>query len=362
MTYPTPPGPRIAYDLDGTLGLVSGVKEAPGLFETHPKFLRAMNSDSPRLGGVEVTYLRDGTSINSIDATLDFPPAHMVALRFPEPMRIRALSVIGLWGLYSSESMGTTRVFRLRVETSDDSTNGVDGTWATLFTSEDNSLFPTTLESESRGDETYGFVAAVSGMEKTSMSVYPNVNSNFRRQSTGPGEPGWRTVTGGASRQVTWLRLVPYQIASGISISGSQTSLRLAAWYKLHLYGEPDTAADDDRLGFTDVAGAEKLSFDWGDIGQGSEYTQGFRVKNLSDDLTATGVQVSILSPNPTVLESPQTWLQMSDDGVIWDTSLVLPDLGPGESSDPITLRVQAGVNLVGPSGPRLAVEVEEWV
>ncbi len=359
MAYPIPPGPRIAYDADGTLGFVSGIYTGPGVHELHPGFLRAMNADSPRVGATEVTTLRAGTSVNYLYSSLDFPPAHLVVLRFPEPMRIRALAAGGIWGVYASGAMSGVAGLLFRVETSDDSTNGVDGTWSTLYVVDSVNMFPWVAARESRGDETYGFTSAISGNTGSTTQVYLSVNSNYRKQRGGPGEPGWEEVHGSASRQVTWLRLVPYQI-SDISISTQMMPI-LGAWYKLHLYGEPDTAASDNRLVFTDAGGVLKQSFDWGDVGQGSSHAQTFRVKNLSGSLTASGIQISIQPPDPNVLESPQTWLQLSPGGGVWDTTLDLGDLGPGESSDPITLRLQTGTNLVGPSGPRLFVAVEEW-
>lgn len=266
MAYPIPPGPRIAYDDDGTVGYISGTNEGPGMFQLHPLFLRAMNADSPRMGATQTQSLRAGTSVTSISATLDFPPSHRVVLRFPEPMRIRALAAAGWWGLWGSGGGGNLLTeFNFLIETSDDSTNGVDGTWSVLHNVADNSMFTSSTESsESRADETYGYGMAISGTTGTSTAVYPRVNPNYRRQSEGPGETGWYAVTGSATRQVRWLRLTPYNIASGWNVS-SQTMPTMGAWYKLHLYGEPDTAASDNRLVFTDVGGTLKQSFDWGE-------------------------------------------------------------------------------------------------
>src|SRR5690606_14306369 len=105
-----------------------------------------------------------------------------------------------------------------------------------------------------------------------------------------------------------------------------------------------------------------KLFFDWGDVQPDEEVFQEFCVKNLSTTDTATGVTVGISQSNPDVAPNPYTWLALSVDGTMWASTVTLPDLAPGEVSDPVTLRLQVGENLVGPWGPRMAAEVEEWV
>lgn len=365
--YPTPPGPRIAYDLDGSIGFVGAALGTVGLTQVHPRFLRALNADSPRVAIVQMTNADWDYSTNP-----GVPFGDRLAIRFPEPIRIRAIGFAAYWGasnpaitftsFYNGDNPATA--FAGQVETSADSTNGEDGTWRALYGQTKNDLFPFSEfpnDEPARADETYGYVTH-SGAEGVQKGNVLRVNSEFRKESTGPDVPGWRAVTGLATRQVTWLRFKfnPQRGLSTGSTSPPGTTMGIA--YKLHLYGEPDTAAGTDRLIFTDVSGNPKTSFDWGDIGRSSTHTQTFKVKNLSSTKTAEGVSVGVQLPDPSVLEAPQTWLKLSLDGVIWSDTVLLPDLAPGASSGTITLRVQAGTTMAGPSGPRLSAEVEEWV
>lgn len=363
MTYPTPPGPRIAYDTDGTIGFVSGNSGARGATQVHPRFLESLNADSSKFGKVSTSYWGETTAgVNNQNA----PVGAWFAMRFPVVMRIRAITFHGHWGPETAQE--AAYILNATIETSQDSTNGQDGTWSTLraYTGAEGDLDvnPSGRSVDRPTDQTsmYGWTSVPGTDQSSTFSVelWSIAYENFRKQNGVTGSLGWREVAGAPTRQVRWVRIrvagLGPQIISGFGTTAS------AAMLKLHLYGEPDTTADERRLQFVDDLGGQKLFFDWGDVTPGQEMTQEFRIKNLSTVETASGVSVGILPSNPDVPPNPHSWLRMSLDGVAWDSVVVLPDLAPGVVSDPVTLRLQVGENLVGPWGPRMTAEVEEWV
>lgn len=377
MPYPTPPGPRIAYDLDGSRVFVNGMyydlntDDRVGPYESHSSFKRVLNSDAPRLAAVPFQFFNPaepGTSPSYASSPTNMPRGLMVIVQMAVPMRIRALAVVTMMGVTEGRGSATpvgSWLFQSRVETSSDSTNGIDGTWSSLVADLSNDLGsdPWNIYGSGTTDgEVYGFTYPNGSNLSTPDGMrfgIPRVPENYRREQDGEGTLGWRDVAGSASRQVRWLRIVP------LSWTGTAPSVLPHQWgmgTKLHLYGEPDTTATEQRLIFTDEAGAWKPSFDWGDVGHDTEHVQSFKVRNLSEVSTAENVTLSVLVSNPSASLDPYTWVSMSaDGGDTWDTSILLGDLAPEASSDTILLRVQVGDDRSGPFAPRLSASIEGW-
>jgi hypothetical protein len=181
-----------------------------------------------------------------------------------------------------------------------------------------------------------------------------------RRKSFDESGVGWHPTSGVASRHVMWLRL--RVTAMGATVIGNNISWE-APMIRLHLYGEPDTSADTQRLAFVTTGGADKLFFDFGDVDPSETLTQQFRVKNLHGSLTANNVTVRVNAPNTDVDNTPSAtqFCKLSTDGVNWADYVSFASIAPGGTSDIITLRVKPQTGLLGPWSPRLSATVEGW-
>lgn len=146
------------------------------------------------------------------------------------------------------------------VETSKDTTNGVDGTWTTQYLT-----------------------------NQTPMSV---VKPNYRISSN--------LITlqdNSSSRDLRGIR-----VTSDYSYSGSSV-LRLKAF---QIYGEPANSATPDRLDFRSELTDAKLTpyfFDWGNVPRSSSEDRSFRIKNLSATLTATDIDLYVEALTPGCLQ-----------------------------------------------------------
>lgn len=362
MTYPIPPGPRIAYELDGTVGLVSGNSGSLGPVEVDNLFLKSLNADAPRFARVSTAYWGEhGVTADQNVA----PPGSWLALRFPTAMRIRALAFQSHWGAEGQEDILWLNCV---IETSEDSTNGQDGTWREIrsyLSSGDLGLYPQrSTDSPTGYANMFGYTRPDGTDTSSTFSTlaWTQTQEHFRKQNGVADAFGWREVAGTATRHVTWLR-VRVLSAGAFILNATGSSSAAGAMLKLHLYGEPDTSATEQRLQFVEELTEDWISsFDWGDVYPGLELTKVLRVKNLSTTDTATNVSLGLETSNPNIIGDPFSWLKLSLDEIMWSNAVSLGDLGPEEVSDPVTLRLQVGENIVGPWGPRMVVEVEEWV
>lgn len=350
MTYPTPPGPRIAYDEDGSQGFIAGRNGGIGVVEAVPLWLQYLNADSGRYARVPFANWAV-SNVPHQDA--------WIAIRLATPTHLQAVAFAGAWQAQVGSGSYASLLFGV-IETSQDSTTGEDGTWATLINYPSGSDLDFSLgNSERSPDSMFGSVTPL-GDTVTSWSVGTYaVFEQYRQENDGPGTRGWREVSGSATRHVRWVR---FRVLGETDASSTTGFGNEGGGFKLHLYGVPDDTASLQRLEFDTTAGAPKTSFDWGDIGIGEVHTQQFKMRNLASAETAEGVTITVLPTNPAVTEAPHSWLELSLDGTFWDTSIELGDLAPGALSDTVTLRVTAGTSIVGPWAPRLIAEVGEWV
>jgi hypothetical protein len=388
MPYPTPPAPRIAYDKDGTLAFFKTNVDEGGVFQFPQSFLRFMNTDGAAIAGIRDRLWHGWQNDATLIDTNAAPFNCWVALRFPVAMRIEAVASSMLW--VSSNA----RVNRLNytIETSSDSSNGQDGTWQPLLyrAAEDDFGGFGTPWLVSNAVDTVGTISGIPvGHEPQyiSQAAYPlpetsrprvNLPGNsdsvywdiwptigeavppHRRQRFVDTGRGWHDVSGGASRQVKWLRMrvtaMGANVYSASNYSGSQPQFRL------HVYGAPDTSADTQRVSFVTTAGAANPSLDFGDLDPTELPTKQFRIKNNHGSLTAEDVKVSILAANPTLsIPAPDSWCKLSLDGVSWASDVDIASIAPGGTSDIITLRVIPQPGVMGPWSPRMQATVEEW-
>jgi hypothetical protein len=391
MMYPQPPAPRIAYDLNGTIGFVgrsAGPDTSP--VEMTERAMQAFNADaSPTLaikgwieafgyypGNIYTPYSPDVVAYwniqSDVASTFQQPQSlqqNFVLLLLPEPTHLQALfvqaiSIVnGRDAIYGySYPVGQNAV----VQVSQDTTTGLDGTWTTVRTHpiERNSWAVVDLrDNNRRSNEDTPVQPNGSLIDNIDYSAFP-IRGKFRQDGTQSDDGvGWVPVYGTATRNVVAVRVQvtdwPNPRDQGYTNPANSVGL---FELKLHLYGTPDSGASDDRLQFQELDGDQKY-FDWGDLVQGQKKTQQFQIKNLSADKAATGVTLTISDSNNSQSPAPLDSLDLSLDGQTWYRGQIpLPDIPAGQASSPLTLRVQVPeANLLGAWSPRLTLDVEEW-
>lgn len=350
MTYPMPPGLRIPYDVDGTIGFVKRGESLGGnLFQVHPNGLRALNGINASGMYVSSAYWSDGANAN------DYYTGYGVGvgtgeggmsllLIFPVPTRLR-----GFFFTYANSEAGDRDNHAMLVQVSKDTTNGVDGTWSAPVSYP--SEYITRLSSSG-----VSAVDAISGVTSTPGGSYRPPREYYRTVYDVNGT-GIREFTGGTYRNVKAIRLFPQLRVFPTDAAGHLF---------LHLYGEPDTGAlgadylqgwradSDMRLGGATLS--------WGDAPLGSSDDIDFRIKNQSTDKTANSVLVyasdDILQPTPT----PASQLLFSLDGATWTTTVTLGAIGPETISPVIHMRrVTPSGALLGSWSPKVRFDVGSW-
>jgi hypothetical protein len=255
--YPDVPGPKMALDKDGTQWF---------------KYTSA-GVGTP-LTSTEITQVNDWT-----DGGVDPGSGGWIAAVFPEK---RDLAGVGSFTNRSAQLTGI-----LVVETSTNTTNGSDGTWATQVT-------------------------------------YTNTET-MASPAAPPGRSGIRSVTTGGVRGVR-LKM------TGGNAFGAAT---------FHVYGSTTAGQTVDRLAFwhptldQEVGGAY---LDWGDVKRNTTETRTFRVKNLSATQTANSPRVAmeaLTDASPSVVGQHA----ISADGSTWLSQITMANLAPGAISPVLSVR-----------------------
>lgn len=282
--YMDEPGHRIAYDRDGSI--VADVNALTGVVT--------------RLDTASVRTLNDET-----DST--YTAATYLAVCFPIPMDLVAVFV-----------RTTTTTATTVIETSKDSTNGLDGTWD--------------------DQQQNGFVS--------NGAVVPDYRLLAQLRTL---------IPGGVSNAVRAVRLRRTNGAAG-TVGGCRA---------IHLYGAPAASATTDRLALwhptVDVRMPE-AHLDWGNVPRASTADKQFRIKNLSATLTA--VEVNLYMESLTTASPPVSGMHTFslDGGSTFTPSGEIAALAPGEISPVITLRrvVPANAQLSVWSA-RVVADVFQW-
>jgi hypothetical protein len=196
-----------------------------------------------------------------------------VAWVFPEKRDISHVMIV------TNKIQDVTRTAPGLLQTSLDTTNGLDGTWTTVAT-----YTPP--------------VVAV---------------------------PDYRTtLRASAALGVKGVRIMDDGVGSfGMSLT------------TFHVYGVTTAGGNPHRLAFWHPTLDQELAataFDWGDVPRSSTSTRTFRVKNLSPTLTAntTRVAMSVLQDaSPSLV----TQHALSDDNATWLSQLALGNVAPGAIS-----------------------------
>lgn len=268
-TYPDVPGRRMAYDRDGSVGFyIQG-----GVVTT--------------LTSAEIESMNDDDDSAVYSVFMNNPPVRQWGLVFPELRDIAGYYIAARATAGDPSSL----------QTSPNTTNGLDGTWTTV-------------------------VASLPG----DFSTDPvKMRQNIATASFN-GVKGIRFTLGGGD-------------------AADNVSFR--AW---HLYGSPSSGSAPNRLLFYDPASAAQVGgayFDWGDIPRGSTVSRSFRIHNPSATLTANSVVVSMEALTDTSPSNTGQHEFSVDGGTTWAATAVLGNLAPGATSSVIILRRNTSASAV---------------
>lgn len=266
--YPDVPAPRMAYDRDGTIGL--RVNYTLGT--------------STQLTAGELTNMND----ESDSTVMTISPSNNnqqwgVVLVFPQPRDITGYSMF-----FELTQGGTIQ----GVESSTNTTNGIDGTW----TNHGNYV------------NSGNIVTAI--LMRTSITSLSVAGIRAMR---------WLNFSGaGGARNVRGLQVFG-------AIATGETPDRLRMWHPTL-----DEPLDDNNS-------ADGAFFDWGDIQRNTTSDKTFRIKNNSAALTANSIVISQQTPTDT---SPAVNSQFTfSDGGAFAASIDIGNLAPGAISPVITKR-----------------------
>lgn len=336
MPYPAPPGPRIAYDLDGSVGLYRNLLNG-SWGRLSENALKALNSERIALSG----YSTIGWSASSGGQV--FSDIRLVLL-LPAPIKLAAVGAT----LVSATGFAYTNISFPIVETSPNASNGDDGDWTQVLAGA-NAQFPSI---------TAFAVDAVDMISGAVNGTFFSNNDGYRRPYDASTPAGYRAVSGVGTRQVRAIRLSPY----------ASTPLRenYPAAVSLRLYGSPDTLASGNRLEFwsADLDARMDLSnLDWGDVPLSSTATRAFRVKNVSPSGVANALTIGAVSGASTTTPPPEGMFVFSiDNGVTWNPTVNLTTLGPGSVTPKILVRRVVPMNATLSNwSPRITADAGSW-
>jgi hypothetical protein len=329
MPYPPPPGPRIAYDINGTIGLVrdySGVVR-----DVNPDALRYMNGERSHAAYVSDTHWSDEVARDQ-----------WLSLIFPVPTRLYAAFVLAWDYGFGGTSLVHSDFWDL--STAPNTTNGEDGTWTKLG---NMGTHPS-----AQVDSDFSIKNLIDGTA-TAVKARAIVNDIYRRPYE---EGGYMTLSGPATRHVRGIKLKANQ---GFSYDRDQ-------WiFVIHLYGEPDTDSSDNILLFYDPD--EELTapgdlLDWGDVPMGSSAVKSFRLFNNSAAQTARSIVINAQMGITTTTPVPSDSFLFSLNGTTWNSSVTLTALSPGTASGQIRVKRNTPLN-AQPSNwaPRVVATVGSW-
>jgi hypothetical protein len=288
VAYSALPDRRIPYDNDGTV-MYQGTNVSGPISATSQASMSDMNDMDETLTGYD-------PGATDLHTWLFFPESREVTGMFYISSRTVPLTTSG------------NHQSSLTITGSNDSTNGLDGTWET---------------------------ASLPG----GMSVW-----------NGNGLDCWRagikavSFTGGK-------RVLRFAAPAGVSGPGQHQ----VVW--LHVYGEKVTGQTPDDLIYIDHDTTPGVEYtapeDFGDRPLGTTVTRQFRVKNASATLTANTIN----------LQCNDSDFVISENGTSWVTTINISSLAAGAESATLYVRntTPNPGNLLGPRFARIVTTVASW-
>ncbi len=303
MSYPALPDRRMSYDNDGTVVMVRSAFRSIGAtpdFSVGPN-VTLTGTDRQQLNDVSYDALTSDAynRLSSPGGTTVNEPA-MAWFFFPEVREVTAIAV----GMAPFGAI-IGAVNTMRIEGSNDTTNGVDGTWeaATIPSGNPN---------------------ASANLDEWRVSIKP---ISF----TGP------------------KKVIRIALYAGLSWQGKYSLL--------HLYGAKAAGETPDDILYLDgSAGFAEFSAaaDFGDRPLGTTSTRTFKVKNGSATKTANTINIQCNDAD----------FAISTDNATWVVTINIASLAAGASSSTLYVRntTPAPGNPLGPRFARIVCTVGSWV
>lgn len=290
-SYADAPGFKMPYDVDGSAGFAS------------------TGGTPSAMTGTELANFNDETASNGAGGALNGIFIYQ-GIIFPQ---LRDIYGFGF-------HQGMTNSAITTVQTSTDTTTGMDGTWTTR------------------------------------VSNYPQA-SEFSA-----GAPAFRTTyrgTGGvaeASLPYLGVKAIRF-VGNGNNNNGNNVAS------DLHLYGNIASGQSLDRLRLWHATLDQEIAaggLDYGDFGRGGSIDRTFRVKNNSSSLTANSILLSLTALTDT---SPTVLGQMSiSQGGSFASTQNIGNLAPSAISAVCTLRIAStSSTILGPWRQRLIATAGSW-
>lgn len=242
--------------------------------------------------------------------------ARVFQMIFPEKRDVYA---VAYWAHAVNTDQATAPMAPRDMQYSVNTTNGIDGTWVSIFVTYPISPTPWNVYS---WDHWYriGIVSA---------APFPVLGV----------------------RAIRWRQDTQY----GLITTGY--------FHHIHVYGDKATGATPDRLLFIDnVTGLEFTKpLDWGDVPRGTTLNHAIKIKNNSATLTAN----TVLLDFEALTGLSDQWHTMSDSGGAYGATLTITSIAPGASypaANVITIKLVVGpVENLGPNSSRLQASTVSW-
>jgi hypothetical protein len=258
-TYQDVPGQKRAYDIDGTIVNLINSAGVPSA-----------------ASGATIIELNDYDSTIAYTLGAGGAATTYVSWIFPQTITLR-----GLWGTVGNQSVGIGSDPSWGTEYSLNTTDGVDGTWTTLFA---NSASPTW---------------ATHGLQSSTASE-PQNRSDIKELSS------------------------PITDVIGVRVKLVNSNTKDSYLRTMYWFGEHDDAPS--YLEFWHPTLDQPLDgahFDWGNTTLDTDATKEFRIKNTHPTDQAHDCELlfdTLVADSP----SPTTWHTASDDDITYTTVLTL--------------------------------------
>lgn len=350
-TYPTAPALRIAYDDPSVADVFARryVDYGGGLVQFTESSLQAMNGDVGSRQAAEVT------SIGTTDRVWNYQDTGDLYFLFQEPIDFSGVFCVARWWTDTTVGLegGTYGNASIQVYTSEDTTNGVDGTWTNRGQLSALTVENTTIQQSNQTPPPDYLIRESVTVVRSDGGVYSGrwggiLASRNYRTAIRPLE---------ASR-VVGVRMIIDQ--SGASTFRNPDTTMLT----VHFYGAL-SPAPGRRIDFW----APHLNLpltpdvlDWGDVEISSSEDRVVRLKNSSQTETALDIKLSREASPYYQFNKTLADFLFSVDGEEWHDELTVAALAPGTVSNQIRVRRVVPANhFQGVLSPRISVSIGSW-
>lgn len=299
MVYSTIDSNRIAYDVDGT-----SIYYKTGYYDSSWDI-----GVATKLSNALMIELNDENTTVTISSQYTAPALYYINLWMflPEKCNVTEMFVGGISYVDYSTQAGFSLI---SLQGSNDTTNGVDGTWET--------------------------------------ATFPNGNPAVLKPTT----VAWRSSVKAVNFSTAY-RSYRMIVGNLYSSGGYYSQCRLQT---VHLYGEKAIGETPNDLIFYEITDTEITALnDFGDRPEASTVYDSFKLKNVSPDKVATTVSVGITHTD--------FLLSLSETGP-WTASVSIASIAAGAFSDPIYIKNELGQPplTLGPKAAKCTATVGSWV